>query len=77
MAAQLAHLLAHLLIHLLIHLLARSTARLRLQVTEIVSSLAKLHDTYIITTDTKRSVAVCGALWALSTVGRYLDLLQV
>ena len=45
--------------------------------TEFVGLVARLHDEFIVTDDTKRSVAVCAVLWALSAVGAYANLLQL
>ena len=45
--------------------------------TALVGSLAQLHDDYIVTADTQRSVAVCAGLWALSLAGKCTDLLTL
>ena len=45
--------------------------------TALVGSLAQLHDDYIVTADTQRSVAVCVGLWALSLAGKCTDLLTL
>ena len=44
---------------------------------KLMGLIARLHDEFIVTADTRRSVAVCAVLWALSAVGAYADMLQL
>ena len=59
--------------------LSNSLALERLSVTStaLIGSLARLHDDYIVTADTRRSVVVCAGLWALSLIATYVDLLTL